>query len=169
MEKPPPICPRLPLPVGPMTYRDLRAAKDRGAQIFHQAALRYAHFLWLENMPARAILALCRALYLEPSELPGGTAAPYGAYAWILRQYRGGGFLGNPRISFHHQATRMDSRMVLFRQRAWAMWQITNRIRPELPPEAGCVEQPPPPDRLADYLNRRGLPREGEQFQAALP
>jgi hypothetical protein len=170
MEKPPtPRCPLLPDPDPSMSYRDLREARETAPPEFHEAARKYAHFLWLKGKPARAILALCRALYLEPAELPAGTVAPYAPYAWMLERYHGRGFLGNPRISFFHQATRMNPQRELFRRRAWAMWWITTHLRPELPAEPGCEETPPATDWLADFLNRRGLPREGVQFQAALP
>jgi hypothetical protein len=150
-----------------MSYRDLQAAKAEGLQCFHDTALAYAQHLWSRGLPARAILALSRALYIEPDLLAPGTPPPYAAYLWLLSHYKGQGFLGNPRISFFHQATRMDSSRELFRRRAWAMWHLTMKAIPGLSPDP-CEGSPPAPIQLAAYLDKKGLESEGEHLLACL-
>ena len=61
-------------------------------------------------MPARAILALTRALYAAPPHSKDAIyPVPYAALSGICQTHggQGAGFLGNPRISFQHQAQRM--------------------------------------------------------------
>lgn len=165
----PPPCPYLPGARPAMSYRDLRLARSEGPPYLFRTSLEYAQFLWGQSQPARAILALCRAVYLDPAQLAADTVPPYRAYSWMLRKYRGAGFLGNPRISFFHQATRMDIRKSLFRQRAWALWYLTTRALPELPPDPQEVEEAPPGmDELACFLNSNGLPGEGDYFIRSL-
>jgi hypothetical protein len=133
----------------------------RGPQALHATACHYAQQLWLENLPARAILALCRALYLFPASchrLP-----PYTAYTWMIDTARGPGFgfLGNPRISFAHQAMRMpqDREEPLRRLsigRAWMLWYLTRQVRPDLPPDPTEEEQPPDLDELLQAISEDG-------------
>ncbi len=163
-----PACPWLPRPVKPMSWRDLRFARRRGPGAYFETACSYAAWLWLQAQPARAILALCRALYVEPRALPPGCLPPYKAYGWILAQHDGRGFLGNPRVSFQHQATRIPDSQRLKRQRAWALWHLTRRIRPELPADPRVPERAPAIDDLAALLDTLGLPNEGAHFRTAL-
>lgn len=164
-------CPVLPHPERAMTYRDLRPRLANGridADRLHHAACQYANYLWMRGLPARAILALCRALYLNPEDLNGKPGQPYDAFVWILRQHDGRGFLGNPRVSFSHQATRIPESMILKRYRAWALWHLTRKVMPDLPPDPMVAETPPDPQALVSFLDRRGLPEEGRLFKAAL-
>lgn len=154
-----------------MSYRDLRIRNEtdgsEGNALF-DAACRYANYLWSIRLPARSILALCRAVYIDPFTLAQPVRQPYAAFAWMLRHYTGTGFLGNPRISFVHQATRMPECHSLKRQRAWAMWYISRAAMPELPPDAEVSETPPAEDRLRECLNENGLPGEGLEWGAAM-
>lgn len=161
-------CPYLPPHRVGMSYKDLRAARTVTSDKLFRVSLEYAQFLWMDHKPARAILALCRALYLDPESLKPATVAPYRAYGWLLLNHRGNGFLGNPRISFFHQATRMNPAKPLFRQRAWAMWHVTVEALPNLPPDTGETEPPLSLDSLAGLLDRNGLQLEGERFMQAL-
>ena len=132
-------------------------------------ALEYAQLLWSQARPARSILALCRAMYIDPGQLAAETVPPYRAYRWILGHYRGHGFLGNPRISFFHQATRMATNKRLFRQRAWALWHLTIVERPGMPADP-CESRHKPPgmDELAVFLDANGLRQEGQCFLQAI-
>lgn len=161
-------CPLLPLAEKDMTWRDLQTARAIGAVELHQSALRYTQFLWLKSQPARAILALCRALYIKPESLPRTTRQPYAAYVWLLRHYNGIGFLGNPRISFLHQATRFRGQEPLKKMRAWALWHLTVRHLPHLPTNPAIGEEEPDELELAAYLDENGLPGEGTDFLKAL-
>ena len=161
-------CPFLP-PAPPfMSYRDLRKGRAREAQAFFETALQYTQYLWQAGLPARSILALCRAVYMDPETLRRGTVQPYRAYHWMVRHYRGKGFLGNPRLSFFNQATRMDEKKALNRMRAWALWHLTVTERPDLPSISEGGEPPPSTARVAGFLNTHGLEKEGEHFLAAL-
>lgn len=159
------LCPLLPEPPGTMSYRDIRSgiSQERFA-----ASLTYANYLWSIALPARAILALCRAIYLDPQKLDRSTRQPYQAYVWILLNYRGQGFLGNPRVSFIHQATRIPESQILKRQRAWALWHLTRECMPDLPPDPDVDECPPSRDDLAGFLNENGMSGEGVDWLAAM-
>ena len=151
-----------------MSWRDLQSARDKGPGELFETALRYTQFLWLERRPARAILALCRAIYLDPADLPPGRRQPYAAYAWILQNHDGEGFLGNPRISFIHQATRFRGPQQLKKARAWALWHLSARHLPQLPDDPAVEVNPPDTGKLAQLLEAQGLPGEGADFLAAL-
>jgi hypothetical protein len=167
----PNACPLLPAAEGRMSYRHLQMHSPHSpesAQAFFMAACRYANYLWVQDLPARAILALCRALYVNPRLLDKATRQPYAAYAWMLREARGDSFLGNPRFSFARQATRVPEIQHLKSRRAWALWYLTRRIRPELPADPEVPENPPDRDALIDYLNGHGLAGEGDCFRSCL-
>jgi hypothetical protein len=154
-----------------MSYRDLRNCRGEspGARRARfEAGCRYAQFLWLRDQPARAILALCRALYVSPVDIRESCRQPWNAYVWFLHTPGGNGFLGNPRISFIHQATRTDPSRPLQRQRAWALWHLTRRARPDFPPDPEVPEFPPDPASLRDYLDLHGFRDEGRRFMDAL-
>ena len=161
-------CPLLPPAPASMSWRDLHLAKAMGSVHLFEAALCYTQFLWLKNKPARAILALCRAIYLDPSGLPESLRQPYAAYTWILRNHRGDSFIGNPRISFLHQATRIRGQQELKRARAWALWHLTGFHLPHLPGNPGKLDTVPEIDNLARFLDRHGLPHEGAAFLEAI-
>ena len=161
----PPPCPFLPVPQTRMSYRDLQQAAMEGSGQVFASALTYAQALWMDSKPARSILALCRAIYLDPSILPAPVEQPYRAFAWILNNYQGQGFLGNPRISFQHQGTRIPPRDALKRQRAWALWWITRTFLPQLPGDPNCQENFPQLADLAGWLDQYGLPGEGSLLE----
>lgn len=154
-------CPWLPPAQPGMSYRQLRIARKAGAPDLFETAQCYAQCLWLAGKPARAILALCRAIYLDPQDLPRGTRQLYTAYLWMLRNYRGNGFLGNPRISFQHQAMRISQDEALKRARARALWHLTRLALPDLPPDPSEKEISSDLADLRTYLDRQGLEEEG--------
>jgi len=151
-----------------MSHRDIRRAAETGPCALFATARGYAAELLRRKQPARAILTLCRAIYIDPQQLPPGTRQPFEAYRWILDHAHAGGFLGNPRISFHHQATRIRENFPLKRMRAWALWHITREACPDLPPDPRDNESPPPAETVSAYLDRHGLPGEGAHFLEVL-
>jgi hypothetical protein len=172
----PPHCPLLPEPLPQMTHRAISkhgAARDAA---FYLDCLRYAHYLWLHATPARAQLALTRALYtpLQADDAVYGVQPwPYAVYVWLWR-WRGSGqrFWGNPRISFQHQALRIrghDRHAALCRARATAVWLLATRQCPELAadpqaaePDAAACEQ------LFDTLATLGSPAEALTYATVI-
>jgi len=164
-------CPWLPDPHAVMSFRDLQSARAESVINLHRTACQYANYLWLKDTPARAILALCRALYLihDGGPTPAHAHSAWLAYVWFLGEEDGRGFLGNPRVSFSHQATRMRPPVnPLNNHRAWALWHLTRIARPDLPPDPGVAENAPSPVRLQETLSSRGFPGEGDAFQEAI-
>ena len=159
-------CPYLPLPESRMTYRNLRNCPS--PDNLFDVACTYANYLWMQDRPARAILALCRAIYLAPTALQDGRIQPYKAFVWMIRNHSGSSFLGNPRISFVHQATRVASHERLKRNRAWALWYLAIKANPGFPPDPAVPEYPPSVTELAEFLDLNGLNGEGEVFLKAL-
>ena len=158
-------CPYLPVPADRMSYHDLRAARDAGDAELFETAKRYSHYLWLQGRPARAILALLRAINIQPGTLKDPVKQPYSAFRWYLARDPHTGFLGNPRISFAHQATRISPDQAIQRARAWALWYLTRIQRPELGPDPKMIENPPDMDDLVIQLNAIGHRGEGDLFR----
>ncbi len=150
-----------------MSYRCLQL--DTPAEIY-RAALTYGQYLWQQALPARAILAVNRALQspVEPhdpvlKEYP----LPYQALAWMFLNHSGRGFLGNPRISFQHQAHRLRGRQETLRKvRCWAVWQLAAYCLRDLPDDLSCP-QPALSDIVAG-LQKVGHPGERELWEKAL-
>ncbi len=169
------VCPYLPMPTEPLTARCLEPwGADRGAG-FYEQALQYAHSLWLQGFPARAILLLNRAMGCD---LTGEEAVlkswpmPYHAMAWILRHHAGEGFIGNPRRHWQHLATRMvEPRKELRSWRAWACWYLARVYMPDLLADEeqvraeGLVE--PTKSEIEVALGRWGLAGEMHEWRAA--
>lgn len=173
MPTPRPLCPYLPLPEGTLDFRYLRRSgvvSGQGAN-FYLSALTYGQFLWQERLTARALLAVTRALY---TDLEGEESVveqwplPYAALAWLVANHPGDGFMGNPRLSFQHQADRVRGpRAPLKAARAWAVWRLIGIIRPDLPGDPRHHVTPPDDDAICHRLDLFGLPSEVTQWQAA--
>lgn len=167
-------CPLLPDPATLMSGRCLSGMRDaqsaEACREFFVEAQRYANYLWTKGLPARAILALCRAIYLPEIPLHQyGLQQPFNALIWMYHHPQKDTFLGNPRLSFFHQATRMPRRWPLRRWRAWALWYLTCRALPELTPDPYESRTPyPSAERIAQALNEEGLEDEGTHWQDCL-
>ncbi len=145
--------------------------RDR-AGAFYLTALTYAHFLWQQGLPARALLKLDRAL---GADLHGNEPVlsdwplPYEAMTWFLRHAPAGMFVGNPRVHFQHLADRMNEpRREQRRWRAWACWGLTRVVRPEFPADPRHQVIEPAPDVIARNLAAHGLPGEADLWQTVL-
>jgi len=116
--------------------------KDRGAA-FYETCHLYAQTLWQQGFPAKAILALNRALscVLPADErLP----LPYHALAWLLIHRPADQFIGNPTRHWQHLATRMvEPNKELRMWRAWACWYLAKVILPEseFPPDLKQIRE----------------------------
>lgn len=167
-----PLCPWLPPPQSGWTYRDLAACRERRPAEFYFAALTYGHTLWIQGHAGRALLALTRALYanLGPEEpILEEWPLPYAALRWILESHTSDDFPGNPRVSFQHQATRLEGpRQLQRRTRAWAAWALVRKARPQLPADTAQAVREPSDASIARNLRKYGNPNEAELWQSVL-
>jgi hypothetical protein len=156
------------MPEQPVTAAVMkRYGEDRGAD-FYLGALSCAQSLWLQGLPAQAILQLNRAF---AADLPPDAAIlqshplPYAPMAWLLRNRLPDQFIGNPRRHFQHLATRMSGpRSEVRAWRAWACWWMSRIIDPALPADeeqlANEAIVEPTVDEIEDGLDRFGHPGE---------
>lgn len=149
----------------------LKSSQDVGA--FYLSTLKYANYLWQNATPARAILALNRGIY---AQLIGSEPEyqqwpmPYAALRWLIEQ---GGkderFLGNPRISYQHQADRLrGARLEIRKARAWACWAVARAAIPELEADPLHQVEEPTVEAIAKSLLQHGLPGEGDVWLQAI-
>lgn len=113
-----------------------RFGKQRG-EAFYLGALACAQSLWMQGLPAQALLQMNRAF---SADLNGDEAGlkewelPYRAMRWVMGECPRDQFIGNPRRHFQHLATRMvEPRRDLRSWRAWACWWHAVEVFPECP------------------------------------
>ncbi len=168
-------CPHLPAAPEPRTAAWMRRFGESRDASFYVAALTCAQSLWLQGLPAQAILQLNRAF---SADLRGSEPElqqwplPYAALAWILCQDHGDRFIGNPRRHFQHLATRMNEpRRDLRIWRAWACWDLARLTRPQDPPDLEQLRaesiREPETEQIAIRLAGLGLPGEAGLWRAA--
>lgn len=169
-------CPFLPVPERKVTAIDTRRlGSDRG-EVFYLTALNYAQSLWLERLPARALLLLNRAMgagLRKDATILVEHPVPYRAVAWILQHREDGEFIGNPRRHWQHLATRMSGpRPELRAWRAWACWALARRWMPEMPADEKQISEEgteePTLDRIESEIRDRGWDAELEEWKMAL-
>lgn len=165
-------CPFLP-PARPDTdYRYLRELGDVRDGRFYLRALVYGQTLWQNGHSARAILAVTRGLYADLGADPSITdewPLPYGALAWLVAMHPGDSFLGNPRISFQHQADRVRGpRAHQKSARAWATWHLIRTVRPDLPADVRHRVEEPTLAMIRERLDTFGIPGERQTWEIAL-
>ena len=155
-----------------MNYRCLSQSKKVNETTFYLAALKYGHYLWLQGHAGRGILALTRALY---ADLPQGTTVldqwplPYAALKWMVASHPNNHFPGNPRISFQHQATRLQgARKLLRRSRAWAVWALVRKAKPTLPADSLQVFEEPTINWIETQLHDQGHMNEATLWRTTL-
>ncbi|MFP4156921.1 MAG: hypothetical protein ACLFU4_04820 [Opitutales bacterium] len=163
-----PPCPHLPPVDQPMNHCCLTGL-PRNSPAFYLAAQRYGNFLWQRGHAGRAILALTRSLYtdLAPDDpIYPKWPLPYAALGWILLRHPRDDFPGNPRISFQHQATRLRGPNAdCHRARAWAVWALVRRSKPQLPGDARDPVPEPTPDEIEQGLEAHGHPGEAKLWR----
>ncbi len=165
-------CPYLPEADSSMNWRALNQHRKSKGAPFYQTSLTYAQVLWQKNIPARALLAVDRALL---TDLDANDPVlikhplPYKASAWIVKHYDKGAFVGNPRVHFQHLATRVrEPRKNQRKWRAWACWALTKLVRPHLSGDAKQDIKEPDIKEIAAGLIQYGLPGEFKIWQSAL-
>ncbi len=168
-----PPCPLLPTPRPQLDWRSLNQFREqeRGAAFYH-ACLEYGHHLWQQQLPARALLCLDRAMGAdlkgdEPvlNEFP----LPYAAMVWFMRHTPPDVFIGNPRVHFQHYADRLkEPRRNQRRARAWACWALACEINSNWPgdPKHDVVE--PTLEQIAHDLGNHGHPEESTLWRSVL-
>lgn len=164
-------CPHLPDPVETMDWRHLNAHRNKQGGAFFLTALRYGQQLWAQNLPARALLAVDRALYADLKGDEPELAAhplPYAAIAWMVKNNPGDAFTGNARVHYQHLADRVrGEREEQKRWRAWAAWAIVRRVSPELPADPKHAVEEPAESRIEKELTEHGVPGEVAMWRAA--
>ena len=166
-------CPFLPLGDLSLSAVSMRSAgSERGAG-FDLLALTCAQSLWIQGLPAQAILLLNRAF---SADLSGDEVVvkewplPYRAMRWIMEQRTGDQFIGNPRRHFQHLATRMvEPRRELRSWRAWACWAIAREVFPDDPADVEQLKKEgvtePDAAEILAQLGRLGLPGEADVWR----
>jgi hypothetical protein len=165
-------CPYLPIPDQNLDWRHLRSCDGSRGPSFYFHSLEYAQFLWMNDTPARSLLAIDRALF---AEIKGDEKQlkrwplPYAGVGWIIRHATDGVFLGNPRIHFQHLADRIrDPNRRIKKWRAWACWHVVRGHRPDLEGDPQHSVEPPSERSVADALKRHGIPGETDLWKSAL-
>lgn len=154
-----------------MDWRDLAEHRDEPGAELYLLCLEYAQQLWLDDLPARALLAVDRALYCD---VPADAAElrayplPYAAIGWLVGQPTTA-FAGNARVHYQHLADRVKGeRAELKKWRAWAAWAVVRQVRPDLPADLAHAVREPSLDDIAEGLRAWGIAGEAELWRRAL-
>lgn len=166
-------CPNLPAPADRMSYLNLRRIdRTQAPEAFYLEALRYGNYLWQHQHAGRAILAITRALYTKlPDSAPvlEQWPRPYAAIQWIVQNHSSDDFPGNPRVSFQHQATRIQGPSAdTQKARAWAVWAIICKARPTLKPDNIEPIQEPSIDEIYKRLASTTTPAEADLWRVLI-
>ena len=164
-------CPFLPTCGRLLNWRDLSALRDKQGPELYRLCLEYGQQLWLDELPARALLAVDRALYCDVREgdvVLAQHAMPYRAIGWMVRQ-PSDQFTGNARVHYQHLADRVrGERAELKKWRAWAAWAVTRHVRPDLAGDPRHAVVEPTPADIEAGLRAYGLPSEIAEWRKAL-
>jgi hypothetical protein len=143
---------------------------------FYEQALRCGQSLWLQGLPAQALLMFNRAL---GADLTGDESVlekwplPYAASAWVMMQRTEDQFIGNPRRHYQHLATRMvEPRKTQRSARAWACWLLACRIFPTYPADEKQIAEEgveePSWEEIEEWLRRDGIEGVAGVWQQAI-
>ncbi len=148
---------------------------DAYGERFYEQALSCGQSLWLQGLPAQALLLFNRAL---GADLHGNEDVikqwplPYAAVAWVMMQRTDEQFIGNPRRHFQHLATRMvEPRKARRVSRAWACWYLACQVFPDYPADEKQIAEEgleePEREGIEVMLQRDGIEGEVEIWQRA--
>ena len=164
-------CPFLPSCGRPLSWRDLNALRDDQGPELYRLCLEYGQQLWLDNLPARALLAVDRALYCDVSddaEVLTEYPMPYRAIGWMVKQ-PSETFAGNARVHYQHLADRVrGERAELKKWRAWAAWAVTRHARPDLEGDPKHIVIEPTHAEIEAGLRDFGVSGEITEWRQAL-
>ena len=164
-------CPFLPSCGRLLSWRDLNALREDQGPELYRLCLEYGQQLWLDDLPARALLAVDRALYCDvPSDADVLTEypMPYRTIGWMVKQ-PSENFAGNARVHYQHLADRVrGERVELKKWRAWAAWAVTRHARPDLEGDPKHVVAEPTHAEIEAGLRAHGLASEIAEWHKAL-
>lgn len=164
-------CPFLPACGRALSWRDLAALRDNSDGELYLVCLAYAQQLWLDDLPARALLAVDRALYCDvaaDAEALTTYPLPYATIGWMVSQ-PSETFTGNARVHYQHLADRVrGERADLKKWRAWAAWAIVRKACPTLPSDPRHAVEEPSLAKIKEGLATFGLRGEVELWVATL-
>ena len=164
-------CPYLPTSQRRLSWRELNALRDNQGEALYQLCLEYGQQLWCDSLPARALLAVDRALYCD---VPATAAClkqypmPYAVIGWLIAQPTNE-FTGNARVHYQHLADRVKGeRAALKKWRAWAAWAVVRKVRPDLPADLKHAVSEPDLNEIKVGLQFHGIAGEVDTWQKAL-
>lgn len=164
-------CPYLPPCLRKLSWRDLNPLREDQGEELYLLCLEYGQQLWLENLPARALLAVDRALYCDVSadaKCLKENPLPYTAIGWLVSQPTNQ-FTGNARVHYQHLADRVKGeRAEQKKWRAWAAWAVVRRVRPDLPADPKHAVIEPSHDEIRQGLQTHGIQGEVESWEKAI-
>jgi hypothetical protein len=164
-------CPHLPTGQKKLSWRELNALREDQGEELYLLCLEYGQQLWLENLPARALLAVDRALYCDVAanaKCLKQNPLPYAAIGWLVSQPTEQ-FTGNARVHYQHLADRVKGdRAAQKKWRAWAAWAIVRRVRPDLPADSNHAVTEPTLSEITQGLQTHGIKGEVETWEKAI-
>ena len=164
-------CPYLPSCGRPLSWRDLAECREEGGAELYRLCLEYGQQLWLDGLPARALLAVDRALYCDvagSAEVLQAYPPPYAAIRWLVSQ-PSDAFTGNARVHYQHLADRVrGERADIKKWRAWAAWALVRQACPELPSDPKHIVLEPSYAEIANGLTHYGVAGETATWKAAV-
>lgn len=164
-------CPFLPSCGRPLSWRDLNALRDDQGPELYRLCLEYGQQLWLDDLPARALLAVDRALYCDvpaTAEVLNDYPMPYRTIGWMVAQ-PSAAFTGNARVHYQHLADRVRGERAEIKQwRAWAAWAVVRAAQPDLPGDPLHVVTEPTRAQIAEKLDALSPAAETKEWQKAL-
>ena len=165
------LCPYLPPCRHKLSWRELNALRDDPGEKLYLLCLEYGQQLWLDNLPARALLAVDRALYCDvsaESDILKQYPLPYAAIGWLVSQPTEE-FTGNARVHYQHLADRVrGDRAEQKKWRAWAAWAIVRLVRPDLTADSKHDVVEPSRNQIHEGLEQHGIAGEAMVWQKAL-
>ncbi len=164
-------CPFLPSCGRLLSWRDLNALREDQGPELYRLCLEYGQQLWLDDLPARALLAVDRALYCDVPNDPEALTEypmPYRTIGWMVKQ-PSDNFAGNARVHYQHLADRVrGERAELKKWRAWAAWAVTRHVRPDLEGDPKHIVTEPTHAEIEAGLRAFGISGEIEEWRKAL-
>ena len=164
-------CPFLPSCGRTLSWRDLAEHREERGTELYLLCLEYGQQLWLDGLPARALLAVDRALYCDvdgSAEALRSYPLPYAAIRWLVSQ-PSDAFTGNARVHYQHLADRVrGDRAAIKKWRAWAAWALVRQARPDLPNDPKHAVTEPTHAEIAEGLTAFGIYGEAHLWRECL-